>query len=142
IFDLTGYLIHKFLGCYSRFLRLQLDLLTMLVRSCLEKHIVYFQSLVTGDSVSQVNLVGISDMLLAARIGNSRSDLIRLLFHIHYLLHLIEIKNVLSNSNEKTSPARVTTSFRFLLAAGSLIGYEFSPGRYGVRIFPADTLPL
>ena len=142
IFDLTGYLIHKFLGCYSRFLRLQLDLLTMLVRSCLEKHIVSLQSLVTGDRVRQDNLVGISDMRLAGCIGNGRSNIILLLFHIDFLLHFIEIKNVLSNSNEKTSPARVTTSFRFRLAAGSLNGYEFSAGRYGVRIFPADTLPL
>ncbi len=81
-------------------------------------------------------------MRLAGCIGNGRSNIILLLFHIDFLLHFIEIKNVLSNSNEKTSPARVTTSFRFRLAAGSLNGYEFSAGRYGVRIFPADTLPL
>lgn len=60
--DLTGYIVYEFLWCDSCFFCFELDLLTMLVSSCLEKYIVSFLPLVTCDRVCQYDLIGVADM--------------------------------------------------------------------------------
>ena len=62
---LACHLVHIFLRGYSRLLSLQLDLLTVLVRSGLEEHIIAVLPLESGDAVRQHGLIGVSDMGLA-----------------------------------------------------------------------------
>ena len=62
--DLTGYLIHKLLAADPGFLRLQLDLLSMLIRSCLEKHIIPLLPLKPGNTIRQNRLISIPNMRL------------------------------------------------------------------------------
>ena len=57
--------VHELLRCLPCLLRLQLNLLTMFVRSRLEKHFIAFLPLKTGDTVSQHNLIIISNVRLS-----------------------------------------------------------------------------
>ena len=79
--DLTGYVVYEFLWCDSCFFCFELDLLTMLVSSCLEKYIVSFLSLVTCDRICQYDLIGIADMRFTGCIGNRGCDIVFLLIH-------------------------------------------------------------
>ena len=58
------------------FFGFQLDLLTVLIRTGLEEYIVSLLSFEAGDTVCQYNLVGITDVGFAGRLG---CDRIRLL---------------------------------------------------------------
>ena len=63
--DLAGCLIDEFLRCETRIVSAGLDLLAMLVCSCLEENIIALLSLEPCDRVSKNNLICISDMRLA-----------------------------------------------------------------------------
>lgn len=63
--DFSGNIVYKFFWCYSRLFCFELDLLTMLISSCLEKYIVSLTSLVSCDRVSQNNLISVSNMRFA-----------------------------------------------------------------------------
>ena len=57
--------IHKRFRRNARFRRLQLNFLSVLVRSCLEKDVVSVLSLIAGDTVRQHDFIIIPDMRLA-----------------------------------------------------------------------------
>ena len=63
--DLSGHIVHKLLRGDPRFLRLELDLLPVLVCSCLEEYIVSLAPLVARDRVREHDLIGIADVRLA-----------------------------------------------------------------------------
>ena len=63
--DLCGYIVHKLLRSDARFLCLQLDLLSVLVRTGLEEYVVALASLVTRDRVRKNDLIRVSDVRLA-----------------------------------------------------------------------------
>ena len=79
--DLTGYVIYEFLWCDSCFFCFELDLLTMLVSSCLEKYVISFLSLVTCNCVCQYDLVGVTNVRLTGCISNRCCNIILLLVH-------------------------------------------------------------
>ena len=81
-FDLTGYIIYKFLRRNSCFRSLQLNLLSMLIGSCLEENIITLLSLISGNGICQNNFVSITDMRLAGSISNGSGNIIFLLFHV------------------------------------------------------------
>ena len=81
--DLACRIIHKLLGCHACGLCLQLDLLAVLVGSCLEKYVIALLSLESGNAVCQHNLVGIANVRLAGRIGNGGGHIKLLLIHVH-----------------------------------------------------------
>ena len=64
ILDLTGYLIYKLLAADASFLCLQFNLLSVLIRSCLEKHIIPLLPLKPGNTIRQNRLISISNMRL------------------------------------------------------------------------------
>ena len=86
--NLTGNVVHKFLRSNSRFLSFQLNLLSMLVRSCLEEHIVSLLTFKTRDTVRQHCLISISDMRFAGSIGNRRRNVIFWSDFLHVFLFL------------------------------------------------------
>ena len=94
--DLTGNIVNKFLWCDSCFLCFQLDLLTMLVCSCLEKHVITLLSLITCNSISKNNLVSIADMRFTGSIGNGCCNIIFLF--IHFISSLKKIKKTPSKA--------------------------------------------
>ena len=63
--DFSGNIVYEFFWCYSRLFCFELDLLTMLIGSCLEKYIISLTSLVSCDRVSQNNLISVSNMRFA-----------------------------------------------------------------------------
>ena len=63
--DFTGGLVDEFLRCETRIVSAGLDLLAMLVCSCLEENIIALLPLESCDRVSKNNLICISDMRLA-----------------------------------------------------------------------------
>ena len=75
-FDLLSGLVHKLLGRHARRLGLLLDLLAVLIRSGLEKHVAALGPLIAGDTVGQHDLVGIADVGLAGGICDGRGDII------------------------------------------------------------------
>ena len=75
-FDLSGYVVHEFLRRDPRLIRFQLDLLTMLICTCLEEHVISLTSLVTRDSVRKDDLIRVPDVRLARCVGDRRSDVI------------------------------------------------------------------
>ena len=65
ILDLPGYPVHKFLTGYTCFLCFHLDLLSMLISSCLEEHVVPLLSFKSGNAVSQNSLIGVANVRFA-----------------------------------------------------------------------------
>ena len=63
--DLRGRLVDEFLRRHARLLCALLDLLSVLVRSCLEMNVVPHLALVSGDRVRQDDLICVSDVRLA-----------------------------------------------------------------------------
>ena len=63
--DLSRDIVHKFLRRDPGFVRFQLDLLTMLVRTCLKEHVISLASLVAGNSVRKDDLIRVPDVRLA-----------------------------------------------------------------------------
>ena len=63
--DLSGYIVDKFFRRDARFLGLQFDLLSMLIRSCLKEHIETLLPFESGDTVRQNRLICISDVRLS-----------------------------------------------------------------------------
>ena len=84
-FDLTGNVIYEFLRCNTSFLSLQLDLLAMLIRTCLEIYVITLLSLKTCDGICKNNLISISDMRFTGCVRNGSADIISLLFHFSFL---------------------------------------------------------
>ena len=80
--DLTGYIVDKFLGRLARNRSSGLDLLTMLITSCLEVYVITVRSLISGDTVCQNDLIGVSNMRFAGRVGNRCCNVI-----LSFILH-------------------------------------------------------
>ncbi len=85
--DRSSHIVHKRLWRHARFRRLELDLLSVLVRSGLEKDIVAVLSLVARYAVRQHDLVVVSDMRLAGSVRYCRCDIV-FTFILHYRHHL------------------------------------------------------
>ena len=79
LLDLACHLINKLLWCFSSLSSFQLDLLTMLIRTCLKAHIIALHSLESGNGICQHDLVGVSNVRLAGSVSNGRGDVIRFL---------------------------------------------------------------
>ena len=84
-FDLTGHVIYEFLRCNACFFCLQLDLLAMLICSCLKIYVISLLSLKTCDGICKNNLISISDMRFTGCVRNGSADIISLLFHFSFL---------------------------------------------------------
>ncbi len=81
--DNARHLVHKLPGGGARFLCLQLNLLPVLVRPCLEKNIIAFHSLEPRNAVCQHDLIIVADMRLARGIGNGCGKIVfSLAFHL------------------------------------------------------------
>ena len=65
IFNLSRYIIYVFLGSDASFLSFVLNFLTVLIGTCLEKHIISLLSFETGNTVCQYYLISVADMRLA-----------------------------------------------------------------------------
>ena len=63
--DLCRNVVYKFLWRNSCFFRLQLNLLTVFICSCLEEHIVSLASFIARNRVRQYDLISVSDVRLA-----------------------------------------------------------------------------
>ena len=63
--DLPCHIVHEFLWRNACFLSLQLNLLAVLIGSCLKEHIVSLASFVPCDGVRQYDLVSVPDVGLA-----------------------------------------------------------------------------
>ena len=137
--DLSGHIVYIFLRCDAGFLRFQLDLLSMLVGTGLEKHIIALLSFKTGDGICQNYLVGVADMRLAGRIGDRRCHII--FSSVHFILLSICLVMVCRNENPgnkkapspwgKTSISRVTTSVRHLFTKTASSGTAYPPAITG-----------
>ena len=79
--NLTGHIVHEFLRSNACLLSLQLDLLTVLVGSGLEKYVVALESAETGNGVRQYDLIGVANVGLAGCVGNGRGHVKLFLFH-------------------------------------------------------------
>ena len=76
IFNLSCSFVYKFLRSDSGSLCLLLNLLTVLIGSCLEEHVIALCPFIPGNGISQNCLVGIADMRLTGSVGNSRCNII------------------------------------------------------------------
>ena len=85
--NLSGCLVHKFLGSHTGCLSLFLNLLSMLVRTCLEEHVISLLPLISGYAVSQNDFIGIADMRLAGSIGNGRGNIIWLFTILTHMIN-------------------------------------------------------
>ena len=83
-FDLTGNVIYEFLWCNTSFLSLQLDLLAMLISTCLKIYVITLLSFKTCDRIRKNDLIGISDMRFTGCVRNGSADIISLLFHLFF----------------------------------------------------------
>ena len=81
--DHARHIVHKLLGRNSGLLRFQLDLLSMLVGSRLEEHVISLCSFVPCDAVRQHDLIVVADMRLARCIGDRSRNVI--LFFAHFV---------------------------------------------------------
>ncbi len=79
---LPGHPVYELLRRNVRLLRLQLYLLSMLVRSRLEKYVIALAPLIPCDRVRQDDLVSIPDMRLSRCVRDSRRNIILLLLHL------------------------------------------------------------
>ena len=70
-------LIHEFLWCYACCRGLFFYFLAVFVCSCLEKYIIPFRSLKTGNRICQHCLIRIADVGFSRRIGDGSSNIIR-----------------------------------------------------------------
>ena len=66
--DLSGHFIDEFLGSLAGCRCPGLDLLSVLVASRLEMYVIAVRFLVSGDAVSQNDLIGVSDMRFAGSV--------------------------------------------------------------------------
>ena len=79
ILDARDNLVHIFLRRDALFLRLALNLLTMLVRAGQEVHVIARQLLEARHRVRRRGAVGVTDVQVAAGVVNGRGDVKRLL---------------------------------------------------------------
>ena len=77
--DLRGGLVHILLWGDAGVLRLQLDLLAVLVCAGLEADVEAFFSFEAGDGVSKNDLIGIADVRLSRRVSDRGGDIVRFL---------------------------------------------------------------
>ncbi len=76
-FYLCSNLVHIFLGRHPSFSCLLLNLLSMLISTCLKKYIISLGSFISGNAVCQNNFVGIPNMGLSRCISNGCCNIIR-----------------------------------------------------------------
>ena len=63
--NLRGDIVYKLFRRNAGFFRFQLNLLPVLIRTCLEEHIVSLRSLIARDRVRKHDFIGVSDVRLA-----------------------------------------------------------------------------
>ena len=80
--------VHELLRGHARGLGLVLDLLTVLVRSGQEHHVIAGQALVARHRVGRHRAVGVADVQLVRRVVNGRGDIESFLFHGYLPLFL------------------------------------------------------
>ena len=80
-------LVHELLGSHTCCLSLFFNLLSMLVRTCLEEHVISLLPLISGYAVSQNDFIGIADMRLAGSIGNGRGNIIWLFTILTHMIN-------------------------------------------------------
>ena len=80
-------LVHKLLGSHTCCLSLFFNLLSMLVRTGLEEHVISLLPLISGYAVSQNDFIGIADMRLAGSIGNGRGNIIWLFTILTHMIN-------------------------------------------------------
>ena len=80
--------VHELLRGHTRGLGLVLDLLTVLVRSGQEHHVIAGQALVARHRVGRHRAVGVADVQLVRRVVNGRGDIESFLFHGYLPLFL------------------------------------------------------
>ena len=91
------HLVHKLLGRHPCLLGLQLDLLSMLVGSCLVKDIIAFLPLKPGDTVRHHNLIVVAYMGFPRGIGDCCGNII-----LSLLLHLFSAPSAVSSESPGT----------------------------------------
>ena len=74
--DFSSSLVHEFLRGHSCGLSLLLNLLTMLVCAGLEEYVISLFPFISGNAVSQNNLISIADVGLPGGIGNGCGNII------------------------------------------------------------------
>ena len=84
---LSSCLVHELLGSNTCCLSLFFNLLSMLVRTCLEEHVISLLPLISGYAVSQNDFIGIADMRLAGSIGNGRGNIIWLFTILTHMIN-------------------------------------------------------
>ena len=84
--DLARGPVHIFLRRHTGRLGPVLNLLAVLVRTCLEMHVEAFQPLVARDRVRENDLVRVADMRLSGCVGDRRRDVIR--FSVSHVFRL------------------------------------------------------
>ena len=80
--DLPCSLVHKLLWSNACSLCLLLDLLSVLIGTGLEEHIVSLSSLISCNTVCQHDLIGVADMRLTGSICDGSCNIIRLFLTI------------------------------------------------------------
>ena len=79
------YLVYELLRGNAGLLRLDLDLLSMLVGSRLEEYIVALLSLESCDGVCQHDFIIVANVRLTGGVSDGRCKIIGFLFHISFL---------------------------------------------------------
>ncbi len=87
--DLPCHVIYKFLRGNAGFRRFQFNLLSMLIRSGLEKHIISLKSFVAGNAVRQYDLIGIADVGFSGCISDGSGHVIFFSVHLFTSFFLI-----------------------------------------------------
>ena len=85
--DLACSLIYKLLWSDACSLCLLLDLLSVLIGTGLEEHIVSLSSLISCNTVCQHDLIGVADMRLTGSICDGSCNIIR--FFLTILTHIL-----------------------------------------------------
>ena len=85
--NLSGYLVHIFLRSDSGSLCLLLNLLAVLVGSCLEVDVISFCFFIPCNRIRQNNLIGVADMRLAGCVCDCGCHIVfALVAHCMYIL--------------------------------------------------------
>ena len=82
--DRSGHAVHILLRSNAGRLRLQFDLLSMLIRPCLEKNVITVFSFKPGNTVCQYNFINISNMRFPGCISDRCGDIIFPFIHFPF----------------------------------------------------------
>ena len=122
VFNGACYLINKLLRSNPCFLCLQFNLLSMLIRSRLEEHVIAVFPFKSGNAVCQHNLIAVADVRLTRSIGNRRRNIILTL--THFISSLEKLKSFL------------LTNYTFFLLQKIIIDKSKTVKKVNPPIFP------